>query len=97
VAIRATRAIAREVQDPKQQHQDEGNDPKHLHPAWCTWWSIRGLAAASVVAIGVGVGWQVSHVRVLLCFVFMISSYKTSIAMFYVQKINIDAYMIYEA
>ena len=39
----AIKGIAGKVQDAKQQDQDNDDDPKHLHPAWCAgWWSIRG-------------------------------------------------------
>lgn len=62
----ATKATAGEVQNNKQQDQDEGDDPKHFHPAWCAGGqsaigSREGVFAG--VAIGVGV-----EGRVLLCY-----------------------------
>lgn len=49
----ATKAIAREVQDDKQQNQNDGDDAKNLHPAW----------RAAVLTVRVRGGF--SHVRVL--------------------------------
>ena len=33
--MQAAKAIAGEMEDDKQHDQDDEDDPKHLHPAWC--------------------------------------------------------------
>jgi uncharacterized protein DUF4198 len=48
------KATAGEVQDDEQEDQADRDDPKHLHPTWCTG-----------ATVGIGVGGWVSHVRVL--------------------------------
>ena len=31
----AAEAMTGEMQDDKQEDQDQGDDPEHVHPAWC--------------------------------------------------------------
>ncbi len=51
-------ATPSEVQEDKHQDQDESDNPKDFHPAWCAGVAV-GLAGR------IGFGGQVSHVRVL--------------------------------
>lgn len=60
-----TKATDGEVQDDKQHDQNQTDDPKYFHPAWCACDRYRPGPNAGIAAY-VWVGWRVSHVRDLL-------------------------------
>ena len=61
VATWAVATTAGEQHDDNQHDQDDADDPKHLHPAWCPWGSILGRPHA-----GVGGAGRVSHLSLLV-------------------------------
>ncbi len=61
VATGAVATTADEQREDSQHDQDEGDDPEHLHPAWCA-----GSRFATGV-VGVGGRGRISHVGVVLC------------------------------
>ena len=64
VATRSVLTTTDEHPGDDQKDHDGHDNPKHLHPAWCAWLSIRGQPHVAVVA-GIGIGRPVSYVRLL--------------------------------
>jgi hypothetical protein len=66
MATRTVFTTADDQDNDKQHDHDEGDEPKHLHPAWC---AGRGLAVGPRAGVDacIRVGGRVSHVGVLLC------------------------------
>ena len=64
----ATKAVTVEVEGDKQQNQSAQDGPKHFHPPGCGGGrSLVGRPACVLghVALGVWIGGQISHARVL--------------------------------
>jgi hypothetical protein len=63
MATRAVFTTADDQDNDKQHDHDEGDEPKHLHPAWCA----GDRTAVGPCSAGVRVKVLVSHGGVLLC------------------------------
>lgn len=56
----ATKSVAGEMQDDERQHQNQGDDPEHVHPAWC---ALFGFHNGNVYETGVELnqrGWRLA-------------------------------------